>query len=1148
MVSGELMLKKELNRLEVSLDKPYMMHIPSLAKGLYVLRIIHQNEAVFKRPRSLFFTFSIKGNSPREVKSLLSLQDVSNQNGAFIYAGEGYEESGYFVKEIILNVVENILELDINLRTFLPYINICIDALQLYNTGTPRVLLFGNDPSNILFFKEGAESLINNEEQEVYFRQIVKYSCDSFIINDNTEKKLLFRDVIRGKYVVRVFHKNTMVFDRSKSIFISFTVPEKTDEDVRDILGLKDVSSQYGAFSYLGGGNINDIGYQQELILNVIEPIDTLAISLRSFIKTDILIDYWILEKLPEEDKVCNSRSIVTKSYPQYWVTSIEDKDNFVFEERFTDLGQSRLESLGKEGRTCKISVCDVDTLTVRLNLTAQNNSHIEKQAILTIDYLDEHNNSLNADINSPYSAKFKKYYYYLTVDAAYNNNVHLELPKGTTAVELSTQLWDNQSDIMFDGRFSIAIHKPGISIIIPSYKGENTILRCLDSLYNQSLAASMFEVIIALNGERDSTRERIEHYQAMHPEFNMIILELDIASASYARNEALKKVKFSYVTFVDDDDYVDKNYLLHLYEKASWNTIVLTGVNDILDESGRLQVSSILTQLSKASEKDIITYQDVTSLLTMNACKLAPVHMVKSIAYNKKLKSGEDVVYWSQLLSLFTPLLELSNNFERAVYYRVITDNSVSRQQESYDFNVKQRLDVIADLITILNRYQNNISLKNQTLFIQSKINAQSLFIKRYLERNECYYPDFQKEIADRKLSNSFINKVNECFTKRLVISYCFAPYADTSAVVMSKRINQMTAPVDVISNSMSNVRTKDESLNKIASFNIGKHIELNAPQSFANWDAMVSFSEMVVRRVGEIISKRGMYQEIYSRAMWPASHFAAALIKKKFPHVKWLAEFSDPLLMDVTANERYESLSVEWLKMHGLVNDKITELSDNLFYWCEKLVYDFADEIIFTNENQQNYMISYADIPESTIKNKSKILPQPTLSDKYYNLSNLKLNKQDDNIYIGYFGSFYINRGFDAFFEAWDNLAPKIKSKIRLHVYTQQDQEIVLEKAPAGIREYIVIAPYVEYFDFLSLSKQFDVLLVVDAMTEGFKANNPYLPSKISDYLGSENTVLAFVEDGSPMSQINSKTLYKVGLNNLNEITHFMEGHFIK
>ena len=53
-----------------------------------------------------------------------------------------------------------------------------------------------------------------------------------------------------------------------------------------------------------------------------------------------------------------------------------------------------------------------------------------------------------------------------------------------------------------------------------------------------------------------------------------------------------------------------------------------------------------------------------------------------------------------------------------------------------------------------------------------------------------------------------------------------------------------------------------------------------------------------------------------------------------------------------------------------------------------------------------------------------------------------------------------------------------------------------------------------------FLNLTTQFDVLVVNDAATASHHDRNPYLPSKVADYVGSGTPVWAICEPGSVMS----------------------------
>lgn len=780
------------------------------------------------------------------------------------------------------------------------------------------------------------------------------------------------------------------------------------------------------------------------------------------------------------------------------------------------------------------VDCSQVNQLVIKTNIFSKDYPLEQKQCLLTIKFYNENGNEIKSLLSIPFSQRLKKYYFYLNSESGLNDYIFLLLPKETTKVGLGLALWDNKSDIYHNNKLDIVGFSDGISVILPTFQGEKTIIKCLQSLLNQTFPYSKYEILIVINGEQDNTISLIENFKEKNPKIQIRIFELEEGNVSKARNYALQHASKAWVTFIDDDDFVSVNYLSTLYQHSLCNTIAITGIEDILD--GKVIRSNIMNQLDKAANKADLDYFDVTSSLTMNACKLIPTFMAKSINYNSSLRSGEDVVYWCQLLNKFRPKVVLVPNYQEDNYKRLIRKNSISRKAESYDFNVFQRLEVIKLLIDELSTSQYSY-IEN---FIQSKIDAQANFIRNYLQRYPGEYLKYLNDVHNLNIHNSFVGKINSLFADTLVISYCFAPYIDTSGIVMSKRIREMGKPVDLISNSMSRVREIDEELLKIAEYYLGAHYELNAPQSFANWKAIAQFADGVLDTTHNLLKQRETYKQLYSRAMWPASHIAASLVKIKYPNMKWIAEFSDPILMDVSAKERYEELPVEWLEKHGFIprNHGICD-KQNLFYWCEKLPYLYADELIFTNQNQLEYMLSYADTDlHEMILKKARVVPQPTLDREFYQLSQIKLIKEAGKFHLAYFGSFYANRGFAPFVKAWQQLPDNVKNNLKLYIYTQQDVESILSDIPTELLGNIIIQTYVGYFDFLALSDQFDALIVMDAETKGLKLANPYLPSKLSDYLGSKTIIFALFEEGSPMSNIEADKLIKVNMSSVSSI----------
>ncbi len=105
----------------------------------------------------------------------------------------------------------------------------------------------------------------------------------------------------------------------------------------------------------------------------------------------------------------------------------------------------------------------------------------------------------------------------------------------------------------------------PPVSIIIPIYKVEQYLERCLDSVVNQTLQG--IEVICVDDGSPDRCGEIAEEYAKKHSNFQVIHRENGGLSA--ARNTGFDAATGKYVYFLDSDDYLEPEAMEELYAKA---------------------------------------------------------------------------------------------------------------------------------------------------------------------------------------------------------------------------------------------------------------------------------------------------------------------------------------------------------------------------------------------------------------------------------------------------------------------------------------------------------------------------------------------------------------------------------------------------
>jgi glycosyltransferase involved in cell wall biosynthesis len=104
-------------------------------------------------------------------------------------------------------------------------------------------------------------------------------------------------------------------------------------------------------------------------------------------------------------------------------------------------------------------------------------------------------------------------------------------------------------------------------SIIIPAYKVDNCIEKCIRSLENQDLSKDDYEIIVTNDGSPDRCREIVESLQQ---EFsNIILINQENQGVSMARNNAIAKAQGEYILPIDPDDYVIPNVLKIAYQNA---------------------------------------------------------------------------------------------------------------------------------------------------------------------------------------------------------------------------------------------------------------------------------------------------------------------------------------------------------------------------------------------------------------------------------------------------------------------------------------------------------------------------------------------------------------------------------------------------
>lgn len=107
---------------------------------------------------------------------------------------------------------------------------------------------------------------------------------------------------------------------------------------------------------------------------------------------------------------------------------------------------------------------------------------------------------------------------------------------------------------------------RPILSIVLPVYKVEPYLRKCVESLFNQDLPKDDYEIVLVDDGSTDACPVICDDYGKRFD--NVKVVHRKNGGLSAARNSGIDVAIGKYVQFVDSDDYLEPNVLKTLVDK----------------------------------------------------------------------------------------------------------------------------------------------------------------------------------------------------------------------------------------------------------------------------------------------------------------------------------------------------------------------------------------------------------------------------------------------------------------------------------------------------------------------------------------------------------------------------------------------------
>lgn len=197
------------------------------------------------------------------------------------------------------------------------------------------------------------------------------------------------------------------------------------------------------------------------------------------------------------------------------------------------------------------------------------------------------------------------------------------------------------------------------LSVVVAIYNVEKYVKKCVESLINQS--SNNYEIILVDDGSTDSSGKIIDSYLNYE---NIRIIHQKNKGVSVARNTGIENCNGEWLTFVDGDDYVEKDFINKILKSIDeFDTDMLVfNYNAFFDENNKIKCRTVpfdqdqyisddkdlfqkrmISQYYKGGDKNTVVSSGTTW------CKVIRNNIINNnkIRFKPGLLKAQDTVFW---------------------------------------------------------------------------------------------------------------------------------------------------------------------------------------------------------------------------------------------------------------------------------------------------------------------------------------------------------------------------------------------------------------------------------------------------------------------------------------------------------------------
>ena len=222
----------------------------------------------------------------------------------------------------------------------------------------------------------------------------------------------------------------------------------------------------------------------------------------------------------------------------------------------------------------------------------------------------------------------------------------------------------------------------PKISIIVPVYNTEKYLHRCVDSILSQTFTD--FELLLINDGSTDNSASVCDEYVRM--DSRVRVFHKKNGGVSSARNLGLDYALGEWITFVDSDDWLDKQFLFKMYIENISSVDLIISYARYFGKNGEIKVKSYKDCYISSKEIGQLFLGYDLAWQTSPWAKLYKKSKCEDIRFIEGMHIGEDLVFlYTYIMRCDAIYVLAANNYNYDISHDNTLTKRIGRLEEEY-------------------------------------------------------------------------------------------------------------------------------------------------------------------------------------------------------------------------------------------------------------------------------------------------------------------------------------------------------------------------------------------------------------------------------------------------------------------------------